>query len=437
MNKWFSLMVFMVAVLLNCAAAQPIPAGKIFRNGETQALRLSPNAQLILGAYVTDESTALILRSPNNHKSYQLLRFAVGGSTSLARFAWVDNNTVMVFYSIAGIYNPERVAIIDFDINAKTFKPKLRQVDAEGFIVDYLPHQQDKVLFAIDEGSRRKPDYRLYTITTSQLTSNEYKEGEEMPGSLDDAWRYIYDKQNNRLMGITLEIDRGNQTNNKMLLWYRELQASEWLFIGEIKIAEHEFSWIGVIDNDTIAVLSNETTDFTALVEFNIKSRTYGKVLFEHKSFDLTDASLKPGGQSINYVRYRNHGRLITQYFGEKAVKFSALVVKTFPNKQFYVVDERLGHDNKIVYVYASDDPGQYYLYDHQKSQMLTLGKRLPGLEGYSLAKTQVSTLSTPLGHDIELYLTRPQKNANQVLLVMPHGGPIGVREVATFARDI
>ncbi len=417
--------VLLVSVQMGMGAmADPIPGDKIFKNWETHSIKFSPNTQYILGLYVNDGKQSLILRDPQKQKSYRVIRFSGDYSSRLNKYFWIDNDSIYINYSVNG---EKKGAFVHIEVNGDSFKSTLQSTKASGYIVDALPHLDNKVLFAQNEG-RLETDYRLYTVTTKQLEIDDLDDAVSYAQPLDNA--IIYFKRHQRLMAVTLD-------KEKLIFWTIEDKAINWYRLGEILGKDHSFNFVEALPSGQIAVLSNEKTDRKALITFDLNKQTYGEVLFEHPDYDLTDAQLTPDGKNVEYVAYFDHGRMVTKYFSTEDVALEKLVKETFKGKQFNIISQKEGYDNKLVFVFASDDPGQYYLFNKKASKLFVLGKTLPELADYPLAKAEVFTVQTDKDTKVEAFLTKPVANANGVLLVMPHGGPIGVREYDSFDRDV
>ncbi|NQZ08183.1 MAG: prolyl oligopeptidase family serine peptidase [Algicola sp.] len=414
-------------LLPQSGCAEPVPGKLLFAPAYTQTVKLSPNTRYVMGEYYTDNGMKLILKDINSGKNHEIFRLSAQAGRR-SNFQWVDNDTILVDFKGKSQYR----AFIDIDIKGKTFESTVRTIKVKGEFVDVLERVQNTVLFSTIEGRILKENV-LYTVTTDQLVNNQLFDASPYGEPLDDAIVYISEPENNRILAITLD-------GETAVIWYRQGNKKNWYRVGEINIRQHEFTPVGLLDSHTLAVLSSEKSDNVALVEFNLKTQSYGKILYQHQGSDLTTARLSKGTESIDYVRYFEQGRLITRFFSEQDKRLEQQIQRTFVGKQFLIVDQKRGFDAKLVFVFSADDPGRYYLYDfpHLKQpKPLLLGKVSRQLDDHQLSGAQTFTVQTDEHTQVEALLTLPTQNANGVLMVMPHGGPVGVREIDNFDPQV
>ena len=107
-----------------------------------------------------------------------------------------------------------------------------------------------------------------------------------------------------------------------------------------------------------------------------------------------------------------------------------------FKGKQIVTVSQKNESEYSVIKTFASNDPGSFYLFNKKKLMAELISTRYKKLNKYQLSSSEVFDIDVKDGHKIEAILTQPNKNSNNVLLVMPHGGPIGVREFDTFDRE-
>lgn len=428
--KWYLLTLLVLSNVLSFFTANswadPIDSDVIFQSAQTQSVKFSPNARYVMGAYLKDSKQELVLRDTAKGVSHQVLKFTDDVSSALKRFEWIDNNSLSVRYTLKG---KRKKAFVHMKFANNALELSLKGYTNKGYIVDNLPLQDDVVLYTRNEGED-EVSYQLYTITTQQLSEGRFSEAKKFENPLENAIMYFSDRSNDRLVGVTRDGD-------DVYFWWRGNDQNHWVKFGKTDTLTHDFKAVGQIDDDTLAVLSNETTDTIALVEFNLTTQKYGAVLFQHKIYDLVGAQLTKGNKSIASVSYYDHGRLVTRYFDEEDKRVEQIIKKSFPDKQFIIVDQKVGYDGKLLFVYASNDAGSYYHYDNKTGQMSLLGKIINELDQSNLSKSEVFTVNPDENTRIEGILTNPVKGANGVLLVMPHGGPIGVQEFDVFDQEV
>ncbi|KQZ60718.1 hypothetical protein ASD67_15520 [Sphingopyxis sp. Root1497] len=94
------------------------------------------------------------------------------------------------------------------------------------------------------------------------------------------------------------------------------------------------------------------------------------------------------------------------------------------------------GDTKLVVRVGETSDPGGYYLYDTESGKLQLLGWVHPILQGAKMNPTDTVRYKASDGMEIEAVVTYPRhrKGAkNLPVVVMPHGGPYGIRDEEGF----
>jgi len=94
---------------------------------------------------------------------------------------------------------------------------------------------------------------------------------------------------------------------------------------------------------------------------------------------------------------------------------------------------------NKLLFSTASDrDPGAYYLFDRQTLKAEKLFDRAPWIDPSRMAERRPLRFKASDGLELEAILTLPRDVAetNLPMVLLPHGGPIGVRDDWFYDSD-
>lgn len=82
-----------------------------------------------------------------------------------------------------------------------------------------------------------------------------------------------------------------------------------------------------------------------------------------------------------------------------------------------------------LLSISSDKNPGQLVLQDRTTGQFRPLMTKYPTLDLESMASTQPIIVHSRSGISLHAYLTLPNTSSNPPLIVLPHGGPIGVRD--------
>jgi dipeptidyl aminopeptidase/acylaminoacyl peptidase len=96
--------------------------------------------------------------------------------------------------------------------------------------------------------------------------------------------------------------------------------------------------------------------------------------------------------------------------------------------------------DGKLAIIGANSDrlPGMYFLFDVEANQLSRIVSVLPGLDPVQMRPMEPYKLKVRDGTEMYAYLTRPDDGDGPFpMVVLPHGGPHGVRDYWAFSPDV
>ncbi|GAA0858308.1 prolyl oligopeptidase family serine peptidase [Aliiglaciecola litoralis] len=413
--------------------ANLIPIEKLFQAPEVALYTLSPDGQQVAYYQLMPQGhSELRLFEPSTDVTTKLLH--VDSSFVLKSYDWIDNDTIYLTFreETAKRTGDLMKGFVSLPKQGNTADNNFKYIAASGLLLNSLPDQTDRFLFMRDEGAGDNIDLKIYTLTTDDLLNQRFAKNNRLKLHLDDALHYYFDRQTETWFAVTFSEKKG-----ELLLHYLRKGTENWQKFYAWRDNDYRFEPVALIGQDKFLVLTNKETDLVAAYEFFPATQTLGKLLYEHEKYDLQAATVSPETGKLSSVSYFRNSRLHTEYFSEKNHKKSISIEHFDAEKQVYLVAANEETDRYIYLVTASNFPGVYYYVDGTTDTTLKLGSVLPDLEKYRLAPTETLHSTNDLGFEVEGLLTRPVNNSNQTLLVMPHGGPIGVRDYDHFDPQI
>lgn len=426
MNKSLFMMVLYLFAFV--VKGMPVPAEYLFKSPAYSQLTFSPDGSLI-SLYNDREHTNFF--SVVDVESRQLTALAeLGNSDSLRKHIWLSDTFVLLqVASSRGISN----VILEVKKESGNLKATPHPLKTSGYLVHRYPSDPNKVLFAKKTGNYNG-GFRLYKIRIKDLIEGIFEEKDRVKYIASAKNFFSYDEVNDLL--ITGEFDPDEET---LEFEYKKFDAFSWLPLLLIKDSEYVFQPIGLTSENTMLVLTNKDSDTTVLRTFDILNQSFGDTVFEHPRYDLSGATLNSKTGQVESVSYLEHGRLTYHFFNEKQKQESELVSKAFPERQFVIVSQHDSTSRKILLTFSSGHPGTFHLYDAGENVAETLFEQYPSLSKYTFSVSDTIRHEYEDGVAIEAFLTQPTKGSlnHDTLLVMPHGGPIGVRDTDFFNRKV
>jgi len=395
--------------------AGPIQSKKLLTNPNFTNIQISPNGKYITARYKDNKVHNITLINAENNDIISNL--TIGLDTKLISYHWLNNE--QLYFS--GKYKNK---VIPFIGTIEGQKINFKVSMAEGYLVDTLPKEPNTLMFAKRKNSSH---FDLYIINIDDFINNNFKPAKKIKHN-DDIIFYYYDKTFNQI--LTIDYD---DNTKKISIKKLPKKGGRWKTIVNKKIEDSEFDIVGVFDEDNLAVLSNQTTDKVSLQRFNISKQKFEDTIYQHPKFDLKNAKINKDGKLI-YVSYEQHGLIQFDYFNQTSKRLAKKFSNTFKGREFFSVDRSADHNRMIIFVQGSTEPGEYLVYDYSKDILHRLLNSYPDLTKKKFFPSKIIKTKTEDGDEIESFLTLAGEKFNHsTLLVMPHGGPIGVKEDDRF----
>ncbi|WP_371196247.1 prolyl oligopeptidase family serine peptidase, partial [Glaciecola sp. SC05] len=364
-----------------------------------------------------------------NYQSASVL--ALPKQSRLKSYTWLKHNTMhMVLMN--------RNQSIEYIVNIATedvLAGKQPQVDyyklPQGYVVSVLQDNPEQVMFARAKENDSERRHSLYKIDIEDLKNDIFSSTDLIDQGDEDLVRYFYDDSYQRIIGVFYDVD-----SDQIILSFRELANKAWQTIITYEDQDFNMSPIGFLGANEVAVLTNKQTDTVVLQSYNFKSQELGEILYQHDLYDLTDATLSANGELLS-VEYIQSGLPQTEWVINSGNRLASRLAKTFENGVPVIIDASEALERNLIFVAGSDNPGEYFLYEKAVDKIVKLIDKYPQLSELSFPVTESFKVKLDDATNIEAFITKPSGLDLNTLLVMPHGGPIGVRDYSFFTPDI
>ena len=189
-------------------------------------------------------------------------------------------------------------------------------------------------------------------------------------------------------------------------------------------------------DGDLIYGVSDDDRAQRDLVEFDPVQRKVTRTLFSKPGVDVIAPVLDDRRRPIG-VLYFEGGRLVNEYFDANQQRLAAVVQQAFPGQTVTVADRSRDGKHLMLWVQGSAQPPVLYHLDIAHSQAVQLEPAAPWLAGKHFVPSQLVQVKSADGLPIEAYLTLPAGEGKRPLVVLPHGGPVGVADRMLFNPEV
>jgi dipeptidyl aminopeptidase/acylaminoacyl peptidase len=247
--------------------------------------------------------------------------------------------------------------------------------------------------------------------------------------------RWIAD--NAGVVRVGLEVE-----NRKIKVWYRKDPGERLRVIARVR-RDDEDDKDEIWDVAQIVAGSDEGLVFEpaesgrlALRRFNYATRELGEVVYENAEWDLSAVELGEDGQPEAVQFTDDQDRVF--WFDPELERLQSRLQRTLgPNAS--IVDRARDGSRLLVSTEGASDPGTWYVYTAATRDLKEFVQIRPGIDPAMLAEVRPVTYTARDGTSIRAYLTLPKgREARGLpLIILPHGGPYGVRDKLSYSDEV
>lgn len=355
-------------------------------------------------------------------------------------FTWVNDERVMLwmgtkFGSLDAPSATHNIAAINWDNtrreilfgNAKSDNIAWNRAYKVATLLHLLPEDDKHVLIGINDYAKANSTYtevqklNVYSGRTSKVTAAP------MRGA-----SVLADNDGNVRISIAVDPNKENA------LVIHERQDKRWELIWEFPSKAGRISPIAFTpDNRSLYVLDNRQTETDSLYLLNLDTEEQ-ELSYHHDTVDIDSVEIAPDGALIGvYVEpdYPDYASVDTEHPMSEWLKDVRTRLRGFRVRPTSVT-----WDGKLAVVRADSDrmPPRYYLVDTESRQISHIVSVLPGIDSALMRPSEPYALQARDGTEIFAYLTRPDDSDGPFpLVVLPHGGPHGVRDFWDYDPDV
>ncbi len=417
------ILLMMLAFFTISAAGKELPVEYFFKNYEFSQLSLSPDGTHLAAIAPVGSSRNLVVIDRATMKPLAVTSLS---KRDVGSYQWASNKRLL--------FSVEEDGNESFALNAVNIdgsKPRVLTKASKGIqliprytrMVDRLKQDDRHVIVISNERKAQFPDlYRMdiFTGKKKRLTSN--------PGDFI-GWGMDWDHKIRIAMRQVVSKDKSDASTE---LLYRDTEDSPWKVLSTTRLGEEATEYAGFTeDNRQLYIRSALGRDRMAL--YRMDPQTGNKqLLFGHDEVDVGGPGFSPKDHralGVGYVTDKPHMHYLDKKFGD----IQKALDKALPNTLNRITS--LTDDEKTAVVIAASDktPGTYYLLETEPKLKLTyLAQIADRIKPEDMADMQPIHYKARDGLLIHGYLTLPKGAAGKPvpLIIHPHGGPYGPRDI-------
>ncbi|AOE50214.1 prolyl oligopeptidase family serine peptidase [Kangiella sediminilitoris] len=441
-----NLILGLVLVLCSLTAnSSLIKSNEIFHSVQYRNFVISPDGNIILGNAFTDGNHQLFAFNAGSSDGLEIFKLSNSGNKHIIDFAWIDSDTAYISY--VGTLDKIYTRFIDFTFKNDTFEIDHFTVEAHGQVINTMYGQKDRLLFSkLDRGNRR---YELIEIDLAQLRGLKkhskrnhvkvFRTFKSLSYFLDNTTSfYVSDEDYSlEMIGQTYENYNSYSIYDKAKDEWREFYRSTDNSGSDSQSRLDIFKPVAKLNERYIIALSNLGRDKVSVVKYDTILKKDIEVLYSSENYDLKSATYNHKMNKLTAVSYVERGVTKQKFLDKVDQKLQQKLNNEIGLDSVFVINRSKDNTDLVIYANDASHPGKFYHYSVEKDKLRFLQNAMPDLHPYSFVKAQLLTVENELKRTVEGFLYLPDSTKNNPLVVMPHGGPIGVQDRNEFDRDI
>jgi dipeptidyl aminopeptidase/acylaminoacyl peptidase len=404
-----------------------IPTAELARQPQFTNPILSPDGARMLAQFSVDGQKRVGIHSFDG-KPMRLL--AVPKNTDLRWYRWAGNNRILISLARTDNFLENEVVstrLIAFDLTTSAvIMLGLKTQGLEGDDLLYVDPSGDWALLSFQRTIYDYPSVSRVELATNKVTTVVQPQ--------DNIWEWYADAAGVVRAGIGFDASGWS-------MHYRSNESEKFRRLGKARYDDEDAA-LDIIriarGSDEGYVLSNKKTGRYALYKFNYATKQIGDVAFESTTNDVDDYDTTPDGIGLRAVWYTDDRDRVV-WFDDDLKKHQIALDAAVKNNTSWIVSTARDKSSLLVWIGSSRDPGSYYMFRPAEGRMSRIAKLNEGLRAAEMAETKYLKYTARDGLEIPAYLTLPvgRDPKKLPLIIMPHGGPYGVRDKSDFDAEV
>lgn len=444
----------------HCLAADALD---FFQPREVSAVTISPNGtHIALGRSRDGHAEVGILNAETGNRSVvfsgdQLLK---GEESWVVDLKWIDDELIAVAITenrqaIANLVDTRTMRsmyIVDIASGDPGTDPTIYAIATSGFLVDAMPARSEQFLYAGSGNISRvfRVDARRLNLLGARRTKQTLVDGGQFNNTNEVGrfegyvLRWFTDIQGN--VRSALGIDR----SRKLVLAGTTATDGDWETLASWDIglgdpddregedetgADPEQLLIPVAataSGDKFYAVQEENGQPDALYLFDPRSGDKS-FIYSQVTAEIFGVLLDRKTQELTGIAVVDRGELRIEYLDDKTGPIIESLRPMLPGRRIALVDRDLGDRRFIIAAWSFSEPVEYFYWDAGQAELQLIADSMPNLE----TNDDIELISQSVdshGLEIPYLLSMPGNDSGSFpLILLPHGGPIGLLDDRSF----
>ena len=440
MNKILSIILIFFSSLGFCK----IPLEDFLKASEFKVVSISPDGKKLAGVMESSPGTDKIaILDLKKMKGISSLEF--GENRKISGLSWVNDDMIAMNINKTEGYLDrkgkwEALYIMKAKGKGKGYPIRQRGKTSKNLgragsnktkqgyatLVSGLPNEPDVILARVAHGG-------YYLARINIKSGIEYPLSRPADKRLSNVW------VNNNYKPV-VAVSRWDPVSKSSNFYYKTPDATSWKKLNFIDDEEKSISFAGSSkDPKIVYLMSNHETSTQSLYKFNLSTGVSTKI-YTNKTADLGSTIYNLDRQAIGFGLMPDYPQVIWVDQKDKITQTYKGLQQSFPNQVINIYNATKDKENMVFYVYSDTNPGDIYNLNLNTNKIKKLVSTRSWVKPDEMAQMKPIKLIARDGMEMHGYLTLPKGKESAKglpMIVHPHGGPYGPRDVWGFNRDV
>jgi dipeptidyl aminopeptidase/acylaminoacyl peptidase len=406
----------------------PIPTKDFAGRSAFWDAKLSPNGAMLSYMRRKEGEAQFIISDVTTKKLVRA--FATDPSDQIEWYRWVTDDKLLLSVSTAGEFFGDEVRytrLFLIEVASGVMSRMFGRTNVvEGDNVIHVAEDGSHILVAIQQSI-----YDYPAVLRHELAADGKVRTVQEPR--DGVWNWVADDSGVVRMG-------SGWKDGRLKIYYRADPASDLKLIARIKegdTTEGYWDALQILNgSDEGYVLSEGESGRVGLRRFNFATRETIETIYEHPEWDIDTVTLRDGKP---YAAFYTADRDEVHWFDPATRKQHTALRKALGDVEVWVTSRAKDNARMLVAAGNESDPGVLYMFEPSSRTLEPVAQYRPNLDFQLLAKPKPMQYTARDGTVIRGYLTLPRgREAKGLpLIIMPHGGPFGVRDKLAYNDEV
>lgn len=397
---------------------------------------INPQGDWILLSSLQDKMTLIEVVNINTFKSYVVFKESLPDRARVSSLRWIDNDSFIYDLDYEK-YSFSHVMHLSTNHNAELVGAQVLEIPIAGRLLDPLIDQENMMFFAnFKLGSVNNKNINgLYYVDTSSEKSikKSFKKPYKKTRKFDTVIDWLTDHSGYVRSAIEVEYDEKSEQVLYHHWFLPDKSTDDWVKILTsnsdddvplpVKLSADETFFYAFTDafGDKVSVHKYSTTDYAHLGPF-----------IEDPEVDIESLIEDPSSREIIGYTHLENGWSQRKFLQENNDLIQQLRGQN-PELQMFVRQHIKAKNLMLIYAFTQYSKGAWYLYQKNTGTVSKLLDENPVYEQLPKGDNHALTVQVEDGVEVEGFLVVPSIKGTHKppLVVIPHGGPIGVRDTA------